>query len=824
MGGSFNNILKNVLLFVFPVLFLLAGESLSFAQGLIFSRDPDNTSMELFPKRKPVLRGTVTIDFDLEIFDPDVFGQVVVFNRGGNAISLSYISKTKEDAGFVLNSLNDKTRLIDIPCNKASLSPARWQHISLSVIPSEEAVELTLSGRKYRLVIADLPKSGPSRITFGSSKQAVIDSPIMALKSIRVTDNRRSYEWPLGEYEGSLAMETGGHRSAVITNAQWLKSFQHNWSKIKEFSADYAAGLCFKEETSELFIVSPDSLTAYSPGSGAERRMQVGPPNLDQGYSGEAVYDRERDCIYYYNLINDGSFARPFMDILDCNGKVLSKEKVRFSNALHHHAYAFYPENRKLYIFGGYGNYSYSDRIFCYDFDNNDWQQVDYTGDHIPARMHTVSSVTKDGKMLIFGGVGNVVGRQELGKEFYFDLYAFNPQTREVNRLWNRPNPKEDADLYIPTRGIIVHENNNALYILCRSRHKDVYLRRFNADHGSSEAVSNNLPDRAASILSSYYLFYDEAYSKMYAVERDSDEDTKRAKITVWSIDTPPVVAQPQVLISRRRILPWCISALVLILAVVLYFLLRPKAKAIEPVLESTEEHLPPNTIRFFGGFTVIDRDGNNITERFGIKIKQMLVIIMLYSEIGKGINTVKLSTSIWPEKTSSDAKNIRGVTMNHLRTLLKELDGISIDYVDGKWVLETGPDLEWDFAIVKSIAREIISSTDGKITKERSSRFLDMLSRGPILPRFVQYDWFDNIKLDCEEAVLKAAERLLAVLYDSGDVKEALRCADVVLSIDRLDEQAIDYKLKCLRRMGRQDFAKDVEARFHALFKAQDE
>ena len=62
---------------------ILAGGVDAGAQGLIFSRTPDNSSMELFPKRKPILGGPVKIDFDLQIFDPDVFGQIMVFERGG---------------------------------------------------------------------------------------------------------------------------------------------------------------------------------------------------------------------------------------------------------------------------------------------------------------------------------------------------------------------------------------------------------------------------------------------------------------------------------------------------------------------------------------------------------------------------------------------------------------------------------------------------------------------------------------------------------------------------------------------------------------------
>lgn len=816
---------KLYLLLICAVLTAIGSQSLM-AQGLIFSRTPDNTSLELFFDHRPVFKNTTKIDFDLQILDPQIFGQVMVVEFGEEAFSLSYISKKREDLRFVLNSLNDKSRLIDIPYDKEQLIPARWQHVNLSLIPEEEAVEVTMSGRTYHLVIPGMPLKGKASITFGSSMISISDAPSMAIKNIRISNSHHLFEYQLGEYSGNIAHELHGRRKGHIRNGHWQKSNQHNWLQLDSFDADCGAGICFRDSTSDIIIVNRDDLITYCPSTGRADTVSLSTPLSCIGYSGEAMYDPLTDAVHYYNLMRKGHFTEPFMATMGMDGHMHDVLGFKYSDPLHHHAYSFFPEMNRLFIFGGYGNYTYSDALTSYDFDRGVWEQVDYTGDHIPARMHTVSGVTSDGKMLIFGGVGNVIGRQELGKEFFYDLYSFDPLSHSVTKLWDIKGVQE-SEYYVPTRGIVVDDHNNALYILCRTRDSDVYLRRFNARTGESEVVSNLLSGVSNSILSSFYLFHDENYSKMYAVFRNSNEEDRTATIEVWSLDTPPVVgeATPK---DRSKIMKWGAAGLILCLLIAAaLFVIRRKQRKLA-LMDSGEEEgamqVEPNSIYFYGGFTVIDRDGNDITQRFGVKIKQLLTIIMLHTELNDSISTAKLSTSIWPEKAPADAKNIRGVTMNHLRSLLEGLDGLDMVSEGGKWKIAMDERLHWDFYEAKMAAHKIVFTPDGGYDVETYEKFLGVLKRGPLLPRFVQFDWFDSIKIDCEEFVSRAAAILVKDLYEQQNYKDALRCADLILSIDRYDQTAIGYKLRCLRKMGKPEFARDVEARFKAQFETQDE
>ena len=81
------------------------------------------------------------------------------------------------------------------------------------------------------------------------------------------------------------------------------------------------------------------------------------------------------------------------------------------------------------------------------------------------------------------------------------------------------------------------------------------------------------------------------------------------------------------------------------------------------------------NAVYLFGDFQVFDTKGNEIAYRFGPKIKQMFVLVLLHSHDGQeGISTNKLSAQLWPEKTTTSAKNIRNVTIVTLRIFLAEV------------------------------------------------------------------------------------------------------------------------------------------------------
>ncbi len=52
----------------------------------------------------------------------------------------------------------------------------------------------------------------------------------------------------------------------------------------------------------------------------------------------------------------------------------------------------------------------------------------------------------------------------------------------------------------------------------------------------------------------------------------------------------------------------------------------------------------------------------------------------------------------LWPDKEGEKLKNSRGVTINNLRKVLSELDGIELIYENGYYRLTHTPELHCDY------------------------------------------------------------------------------------------------------------------------------
>ena len=114
-------------------------------------------------------------------------------------------------------------------------------------------------------------------------------------------------------------------------------------------------------------------------------------------------------------------------------------------------------------------------------------------------------------------------------------------------------------------------------------------------------------------------------------------------------------------------------------------------------------------------------------------------------------------------DKAESKVKNLKGVTINHLRKILAEIDGISLDYHKGFFRLSFEPVCYCDYLVVN----DLISQR--RVEKE----LFTLLQRGKFL-RGVEDELFDRAKNKVEDFILSYLISLLnseEKLHDKGDV-----------------------------------------------------
>ena len=90
-----------------------------------------------------------------------------------------------------------------------------------------------------------------------------------------------------------------------------------------------------------------------------------------------------------------------------------------------------------------------------------------------------------------------------------------------------------------------------------------------------------------------------------------------------------------------------------------------------------------PNAVYLFGPFTVIDRNGRDITHLFSSRLRQVFIYILLHST-HNGVLSASLNEVFWPDKPDDKVKNLKGVTINQIRKNLAELDGVELVHDKG--------------------------------------------------------------------------------------------------------------------------------------------
>ena len=199
-----------------------------------------------------------------------------------------------------------------------------------------------------------------------------------------------------------------------------------------------------------------------------------------------------------------------------------------------------------------------------------------------------------------------------------------------------------------------------------------------------------------------------------------------------------------------------------------------------------------PNSIYLFGEFTVRDRNNKDITYMFSTKLRQMFFLVLQYS-IEDGITSQRLSNLIWPDKPEDKVKNSRGVTINHLRKALGELDGIEFVYDKGYFKIVLTDECYCDF--VRCI--QIISTG----IEENREELIEILTRGKFL-RSSDQALFDTFKIDMEHKL----EPVLLIEIEKSFTTEAyqttINLTEALFNIDPLNDEALVFQTKALQRL----------------------
>ena len=796
----------------------------------------NRTSLNLTPNKPLTLPEQYTISFDLKFNQADVhqFGYI-----------LRIISEDKKHIDLLQNEkrvlINSATESSETTFEEAGITYDEWFHVDLFFDRKENRISAFIGNQKIAKIIPDLEHFNKVSLIFGKSDYPGLqytDIPPMSVKDIKIADEKQKtlYQWKLSKHTSDGVFDEIKNHLALCENPIWIIDDHVYWNKLYSFTTKPRPQMDYNPDKNEIFVYDQESFYRFDVDSGQLIKNKAENNNPIEVQSNNLIYNPLIKNYQRYVLDVDKEKEVLIFDSLFYKWDRVSMSP--HSPAFWHHNRYISPTDNSLYLFGGYGYYTYHNHFRIYNFNNNSWKKQEVLSDSIYPRYLSGLGKVDDNYLLIFGGYGSHTGNQELSTQFYYDLYEVNLNTMLSKKRWTLPTPSED---FVVANSLIVDTVKKSFYALSFSTQKfetKLSLLQFSIDKPEYSIVADSIPVNFDDTFSYFDLFLDQESQQLIAITSFPQQiDDTLNTISVYTLSYPPLskndiiqhIAKP----NNNPINFIVILFVVIIILTVLFALFyrqrrnrkNSPSELLTPIKEWEENLANPltkekanNSVYLLGGFCVIDKEGNDITKEFTPTLKQLFILILLYTyKDRKGILTTKLNEILWFDKSNESAKNNRGVSIRRLRQIFEQSVGVSIISNNSYWSVDWDKETYCDYIQSLYLMDKLSKST--QISMEDVNNLLSIVSVGELLPN-LQIEWVDSFKSDFANTLID----LLLNLSKYPDIKSSpqisINLADAIFIHDSLNEDALRLKCSILLQMGRNSLSKKVYTAFAKEYK----
>ncbi|WP_200466371.1 Kelch repeat-containing protein [Carboxylicivirga marina] len=799
------------------------------AQGLQFNSNNEliinRTSYDVFASHSPVFKDEFEIKFDISIINPFDFGYICQIHIDGTIFSLTFANKNSLASSLKLN-VDGVKNLTSIELDNSTLGRRKWLPISIRFSHKDDQLVFIVEDTETYIDDVKFKHKMKPRVFFGK-KGSVIDVPEFALRKLHLIGADKSFLFEFNEKSGNEVHESNGRKMGHVDNPHWLISESFHWKLRHDMSLPGMAVVNYDANHERMVIASKDSVLFYdynlSTLTGRKSKNKLSVP-LRLGMS---FWDMENRLFYVYEL-NDVANGAPTIMALDINNLRWSKiSDKQLAQQKHHHNGFFNSKNQSYLVFGGFGNQRFSNDFLKYNIASNEWGKVEMKGDIISPRYFSGATSVSDDELIIYGGIGNRSGDQTLGKTYFYDCYSVNTSTNTVKKMWEIPKLKDNL---VSSRSMVLTKDSSSFFTLCYPEYISnslLQLYQFSIEDGTHELLGDSIPIFSERIETNANLYYNSNTNELYCSVQEILPDST-SNIKLYSISAPPLSKSELYHETHwrfRSFFPYLVSILISFLCASLIFFVRKQRNEVRKNLNEQRERVQfssdrkkhnlnlKNAICLFGGFKIIDRKGVDISYMFSPKIKQLFMLILWNSIRGDGgVSSEVIYASVWPDRPEQKAKNSKGVTINQIRKILVDIDGIELSFHKNRFHLDINENLYCDLlAFDKELEEFRLNEGD---RNEYIIRILDIISNGPFLESF-EFDFLDKFKEEVENVILDIFLQQIDEVYASKNYALVIKIAKVIFYVDSLNEKAFKYELVSLLKLDMVEVAKKSYNKF---------
>lgn len=810
------------------LLFLLTGMTLfAYSQGLLFQANDkeikERTSLQIFQEGEiPCFTKNFQLSFELSIRDFDTFGYVFLLkeDQGKTKYSFTYTYLDGENSTFKFNT-DGKENHYSLNLRNDALA-YQWIPVSFAFDLQQDVLTIRIGDNEKKITSLGLKDTFCPHLFFGRYDY-ILDMPTFAIRNLKLEGDRsHSYTFPLNENEGEEVHTSTGKVLGTVVNPVWLINGSYHWEKLFEYSFQTPSGITFEPDSQRLIIFSQDSLLTYNLLKRQPQKYSYSnklPVKLQLATHFMNTTDGK---LYVYEL-NNLPLGDATVAALDLNNREWKQTGVAALPVQLHHHDGFWDETTGKYlVFGGFGNKRFNNTFLEYDIEADRWDTLSYSGDRIIPRYFSGMAVNKNREhVYVFGGMGNESGEQSVGRNYLHDLYLLDRKQQSVRRLWQNAS---DHRLVV-ARDMILTPDEKYIYALCYPEYlSDTYLQlyRLTVDDGTMKALGDSIPMRSEEIMTNANLYYNSLTHEYYCTTTEFDKKGHTV-IRTYVLSAPPVSLDEIRSYGSRSSLEirwlWIVAGIgVLLLVGGVLFVRRKRGKQRDVAPESSSVLMSPpvgrepdksvqgketlakedfesslvrpNAVYLFGPFTVIDRNGRDITHLFSSRLRQVFIYILLHST-HNGVLSASLNEVFWADKPDDKVKNLKGVTINQIRKNLAELDGVELVHDKGYFRL-VFTDCYCDYFRFRTL----------KNAEEVENELGILLMRGKFLDG-MDAGMMDHFKQKVEEFLSSFLPLEIERLYQQHKYDAVIRFCNVLFRVDPVNELALAYGMHALNHTG---------------------
>jgi two-component SAPR family response regulator len=247
------------------------------------------------------------------------------------------------------------------------------------------------------------------------------------------------------------------------------------------------------------------------------------------------------------------------------------------------------------------------------------------------------------------------------------------------------------------------------------------------------------------------------------------------------------------------------------------------RKRTILPAQAPDHDHLVASAcerILCFGGLRVLNHQDVDIARKFSPKLRQLFVLIFLYSmNEKKGITTRNLSEILWPGISPQHAKNTRGTNIQNLKAILSSCTCMRLVFREKLWYLELDPSCYSDYADVL-IRMEHLETLprEAPLPVDELKTLFKILGSGTLFPNMSE-SWLDPYVSKMSDRIVELGLTFLDRLDEIKHAALVYELADVISIHDPLNEPALNRKLSLLTLQGKLSLARTVYDHFVRLY-----